>query len=100
MAELFDQAKKTEVTVIIFLPSEGSKGVEEATGIVKEKIDPLPGSDSTVIVPPWSSTRYLEILNPNPVPPYSLAIDPSPCSNSLKIRACFLFLFRSPYLQH
>jgi hypothetical protein len=38
------------------------------SGNVKKNVDPLPGSDSTQISPPWRSTIFLQMANPMPVP--------------------------------
>lgn len=51
----------------------------EAIGKVKVNRDPLPTVDATEIVPPCNSTNCLVTANPKPVPPYSLAVDLSPC---------------------
>jgi hypothetical protein len=44
-----------------------------STGTVKKNVDPFPGSLSTQIRPPCSSTNFLVMLSPRPVPPNSLA---------------------------
>ncbi len=41
-----------------------------AAGRVKMKVEPLPGSDSTRMVPPWLSTIFLQTASPMPVPGY------------------------------
>src|SRR5262249_61634362 len=38
-------------------------------GTAKEKVEPRPGSLSTQMRPPWSSTKGLVMLKPSPVPP-------------------------------
>ncbi len=59
----------------------------EAIGKVKINRDPTPTVDSTVISPPCNSTSCFVIDNPNPVPPYSRAVEPSACSNDSKMRS-------------
>jgi hypothetical protein len=39
-----------------------------STGMLKRKVEPLPGSDSTPIRPPWRSTIFLQVARPMPVP--------------------------------
>lgn len=36
-------------------------GAVEDAGRVKKKVEPLPGADSTPIVPPMSSTNFLQM---------------------------------------
>ena len=56
-------------------PFEKVRGVHSAvsslTGTVKKNVDPLPGSDSTQMRPPWRSTIFLHTARPMPVPSYS-----------------------------
>ena len=52
---------------------------------VKWKVLPWPGSLSTQIRPPISSTSCDEIVRPRPVPPYCRVVEPSACSNGSKI---------------
>ena len=52
---------------------------------VKLKHEPFPSSDSTSNCPPCCSINCLVTLKPNPVPPYSLAVEASTCSKTLKI---------------
>ena len=44
------------------------------SGMVKEKVEPLPGSDSTQMRPPWRSTIFLQMARPMPVPGYSFRV--------------------------
>ncbi|HEY2898620.1 MAG TPA: serine/threonine-protein kinase [Gemmatimonadaceae bacterium] len=44
----------------------------DASGMVNEKLLPVPGLLSTVIVPPCASTMHLAIANPRPKPPLAL----------------------------
>jgi len=46
-------------------------------GIVKWTVDPFPKSDSIQMVPPISSTNFLEMVIPRPVPPSFLVEEPS-----------------------
>ena len=46
---------------------------------------PRPGSLSTQIRPPISSTSLAEIVRPRPVPPNRRVVEPSACSNGSKI---------------
>src|SRR6266536_74882 len=57
------------------------------TGRVKQKVDPLPGSDSTQIRPPCISMMRLAMDKPRPVPPFFRVIELSACWNSSKIFA-------------
>ena len=41
------------------------------TGTAKKNVDPSPGVLSTQMRPPCSSTNFLVMLSPRPVPPYS-----------------------------
>jgi hypothetical protein len=43
--------------------------------VVYEKALPFPGVLSTAMAPPMSSTSWRQIIKPNPVPPYRLAVD-------------------------
>ena len=52
------------------------------------KLLPLPYSLSTHIFPFISSTNFLDITRPSPVPPYFLVVLPSACENDLKSLAC------------
>ena len=56
---------------------------------VKWKREPRPGSLSTVMRPPISSTSCAEIERPRPVPPYSRVVEPSAWANASKISCCF-----------
>ena len=53
--------------------------------IVNQKVLPMPGSLSTQIRPPISSTSLAEIVRPSPVPPNRRVVEPSACSNGWKI---------------
>src|SRR5882724_3369511 len=53
-------------------------------GISIRKVDPRPSSLSTQIRPPCSSTNFLVMLRPSPVPPNSWLMVASPCRNSAK----------------
>ena len=44
-----------------------------------KKVDPRPGSLSAQIRPQCSSTNFLVMLSPSPVPPNSLVMVASPC---------------------
>ena len=46
-------------------------------GTSKKKVLPLPGSLSTAIEPPMSSTNWREIARPSPVPPYCRVVPAS-----------------------
>src|ERR1700722_734992 len=48
--------------------------VSSAAARVNEKVDPIPGSDSTQIVPPNPSTMFLQTARPRPVPGTSLSV--------------------------
>src|SRR5262247_3270008 len=54
-------------------------------GTAKEKVEPRPGSLSTQMRPPWSSTKVLVMLKPSPVPPNSRLMLASSWRNSPKI---------------
>ena len=54
-------------------------GAAPETGRVSAKIAPSPGSESTQIWPPCSSTSWRVIVRPRPVPPNSRAEDASAC---------------------
>src|SRR5262249_11514461 len=56
-------------------------------GTTMVKVDPAPGADSTVIVPPCSATMRREIASPSPVPPFWRVFELSTCWNSSKMRA-------------
>ncbi|GBU27702.1 hypothetical protein R84B8_01241 [Treponema sp. R8-4-B8] len=56
--------------------------------MVKKKVEPFPNSDSIHIEPPISSTMFLEIASPSPVPPYLRVVLDSACANDLKSFAC------------
>jgi hypothetical protein len=43
-------------------------GGDDFSGKVKLKVEPLPTSLSTQILPPCSSTNFLAKVNPSPVP--------------------------------
>ncbi len=56
---------------------------------VNRKVLPMPGSLSTQIRPPISSTSLAEIVRPSPVPPNRRVVEPSACSNGWKIVSSF-----------
>ena len=56
---------------------------------VNQKVLPTPGSLSTQIRPPISSTSLAEIVRPSPVPPNRRVVEPSACSNGWKIVSSF-----------
>ena len=58
-----------------------------STGSVKVKVEPLPGSDSTQMRPPCSSTRLLDRASPRPVPSGRSPFVASACWNSSKMRS-------------
>src|ERR1700730_4111837 len=49
------------------------------TGIVNEKVEPLPTCDSSQTLPPCISTMRLEMASPKPVPPFLRVIALSAC---------------------
>ena len=49
-----------------------SAGVFHSSGNVNVHTEPLPGADSILIVPPWTSTIFWQMVNPSPTPPYFL----------------------------
>ena len=51
------------------------------TGSVKVKVEPVPGSLFTQILPPWSSMNFRERASPRPVPSAFLSAVPT-CRNS------------------
>src|SRR6266852_5265996 len=55
------------------------------TGMLKEKVDPSPGADSSQIRPPCISTMRLAMDNPSPLPPFVRVDELSACWNSPKI---------------
>ncbi len=55
-------------------------------GTIRLKVEPLPGSETTLISPPSSRARLRLMLKPSPVPPYCRVVLLSACWNSLKIR--------------
>ena len=57
----------------------------QAVGRVKKNVEPLSGSDSIQIRPPWRSTIFRQIASPIPVPEYSSRV----CNrrNGSKIRS-------------
>ncbi len=44
---------------------------------VNQNVEPFPGTLSTSISPPISSTNWREIVNPSPVPPKCRAVESS-----------------------
>jgi hypothetical protein len=46
------------------------------------KVEPRPGSLSTVMSPPIIWQKRLLIASPSPVPPYLRVVDASACENS------------------
>ena len=54
----------------------------------KRNREPRPGSLSTVMRPPMSSTSWAEIERPRPVPPYSRVVEPSAWAKASKISSC------------
>src|SRR5690348_11954701 len=54
---------------ILQVHAAGSGAVRWWIGNVNQKREPLPGSDSRPICPPWSSTSLRAIDRPRPVPP-------------------------------
>ncbi len=57
------------------------------TGSEMRKVEPLPCSLSTEIVPPISSTRRLEMARPSPVPPKRRVVDASTWLKEVKSRS-------------
>src|SRR4029453_15442855 len=51
-----------------FLHDQNQLGSDDPSGKVKQKVEPLPISLSTQILPPCSSTNFLANVNPSPVP--------------------------------
>src|SRR6266550_2387245 len=85
---LEDVAKELHVLLVV-LDDEDALAAHEAdpTGIVKVNVLPLPGSDSTQILPPCSSTRLLDRARPRPVPSERSRSVSRACWNSSKMRA-------------
>src|SRR5262245_62103279 len=54
--------------IIVILHDQNQLGGDDLSGKVKLKVDPLPTSLSTQILPPCSSTNFLAKVNPSPVP--------------------------------
>ena len=54
-----------------FLSTARLRSNQAASGTVKRKVDPAPGSLSTQMRPPWTSTTLRQIARPMPVPGYS-----------------------------
>src|SRR5215510_14279176 len=54
-------------------------------GTAKENVEPRPGSLSTQMRPPWSSTKVLVMLSPRPVPPNWRLMPASTWRNSPKM---------------
>ena len=69
------------------------------TGSVKEKVDPLPGINSTQIRPLCISMIRFAIDNPSPVPPLAFVDELSACWNSSKILAWSAVLIPGPESQ-
>ena len=74
--------------------TSGSPQLEPSCGCkpsltVNQKVLPTPGSLSTQMRPPISSTSLAEIVSPSPVPPNRRVVDPSACSNGWKIVCTF-----------
>ena len=59
----------------------------EAAVIVKEKVEPSPGTLSTHIVPPINSASRFEMARPRPVPPYIRVVEASTWLKDLKRRS-------------
>ena len=59
--------------------------VVRLSGRVKVNREPAPSSDSTRMVPPWSSTSWRVMARPRPVPPCSRVAEPSPWEKDSKI---------------
>ena len=53
---------------IVILHDQNQLGGDDLSGKVKLKVEPLPTSLSTQILPPCSSTNFLAKVNPSPVP--------------------------------
>src|SRR5262244_4190470 len=53
---------------IVILTSQNQLGGDDLAGKLKVKVDPLPNSLSTQILPPCSSTNFFASVNPSPVP--------------------------------
>ena len=58
-------ADELEVSFVVF---DDQYEAHRCSGIVKVKVDPLPGSLSSQILPPCSSTNFLVRASPRPVP--------------------------------
>ena len=63
---------------------------------VKEKVEPAPSTLSTQMRPPKSSTSFLLIDRPSPVPPKSRTVDTSPCSKAANSLALLVSLIPTP----
>src|SRR5499427_117928 len=69
----------------LLLPHAASLASATRRGTAKEKVEPRPGSLSTQMRPPWSSTKVLVMLSPRPVPPNSRLMLASTWRNSAKM---------------
>ena len=57
------------------------------TRTVASKVEPWPGVERQVMVPPINAAREREMVSPRPAPPYCRVMESSPCSKRLKSRA-------------
>src|SRR5262249_15309342 len=69
----------------LLLARAASRAAATRRGTAKEKVDPRPGSLTTQMRPPWSSTKVLVMLSPRPVPPNSRLMLASTWRNSPKM---------------
>jgi hypothetical protein len=51
-----------------YLHDQNQLGLDDLSGKLKLKVEPLPTSLSTQILPPCSSTNFLAKVSPSPVP--------------------------------
>ena len=59
-----------DASAVVIKTLEGLTTEEKSDyGMVKEKVEPCPSSESTQIRPPCESMTWREIDNPSPVPP-------------------------------
>src|SRR5262245_16466413 len=61
--------RTSKLTVlIVLLYDQNQLGGDDLSGKVKLKVEPLPTSLSTQILPPCNSTNFFAKVNPSPVP--------------------------------
>src|SRR5215831_18482404 len=72
----------------VILQGQNQLGGDDLSGKLKLKVEPLPTSLSTQILPPCSSTNFLARVSPSPVPSFLWAYSPPTWRNSSKIVGC------------